>query len=119
MRINRYLESLRGNLNRVSRAEIDCFRAYDMAIRYNLPYPLMVEKSSEPLHECCEVFSRVGIAKFGYAFPCTSTTDDLALAYKNGYTIVGTCLVQSLLSEDEWHTSCKYVLIMGKRRVSK
>lgn len=122
MRKNRYYESMRGNLQNVPMGELAGFRMYNESILIqeklgkDLPYPLMIEVFGGHLYETLQSLNNAKIDKFIYAFPSTSTTDDIALLYQLGYRICGVVDIQELLGDFCYKTCCKKGLIIRKGR---
>lgn len=119
MRKIKFFEEMRGHLNDVSAAELNAFKGYKLSHELNLDYPLIVDMYGDAIVSCAMLYSKLGIAKFYFAYPSTATSDYLALLYNHCYSIIGVIPTKVLLGEESWHTACKYILVIGKRRGPK
>ena len=119
MKRNSYFESLSDNLDKLDCLSVECFKAYQLALKYNLSYPIFVQDLRGPLINHCLIFSRAGIAKIGYA-TSSIKTDDLAFIYEKGFTVVGIAHANEVLPYEEARKmTCHYILIIGKRKTRK
>lgn len=120
MRKNSYYESMRGQLNEVSKGDLLGFRAYNSTcdLKVSVNYPIIFELfgGSDGVKGIVESFNRAHIDKFIYAFPSTSATDDIAILYLLGYRICDVVDIKELLGQDSYKTCCHRGLVFKKAR---
>ena len=115
MRKITYFENMRGHLNNVTREELEAFRAYDNARKYNLEYPILSDMMFSHAGRVGEVFTSARVGKFIFATASTNSVDCMAQFFSYGYKVVDVIDLNKLLGDASYVTCCKYGLLMGRK----
>jgi hypothetical protein len=115
MRRITYFENMRGHLNQVSPAELEAFRGYDKARKYNLDYPILSDMLFSHAVKVAEIYTSARIGKFIFATASTNSVDCMAEFFLGGYKIVDVLSMEQLLGNDSYITCCKYGLLIGRK----
>lgn len=115
MRRITYFENMRGNLNKVTREELEAFKGYENARKYNLEYPILSDMMFAHAGRVGEVYTSARVGKFIFATASTNSVDCLAQFFSHGYKVVDVISIEKLLGDSSYLTCCKYGLVMGRK----
>ena len=115
MRKITYFENMRGHLNNVTREELEAFRAYDTARKYNLEYPILNDMMFSHAGRVGEIFTSAHVGKFIFATASTNAVDNIAQFFSYGYKVLDIVSIEKLLGDNNYITCCKFGLVMGRR----
>lgn len=113
-RIN-YFENMKGHLNQVSREELEAFKGYENARKYNLECPILNDLLFADAGKVAEIYTSARVGKFIYATATTSAVESIALMFLHGYKIVDVVDMKQFLGGDNYITACKYGLVIGRK----
>ena len=115
MRRITYFENMRGHLNQVSREELEAFKGYETARKYNLEYPILSDMLFAHAGRVGEIYTSARIGKFIFATASTNSVDCIAQFFSHGYKVVDVVDMNQLLGDASYITCCKYGLLMGRK----
>lgn len=115
MRKINYFENMRGKLNQVSREELEAFKGYENARKYNLEYPILSDMMFAHAGIVGKIYTSARVGKFIFATASTNSVDCLAQFFSYGYKVVGVVNIEKLLGDNSYLTCCKFGLVMGRR----
>ena len=115
MRRISYFENMRGHLNQVSREELEAFKGYENARKYNLEYPVLNDLMFANAGKVAEIYTSAHIGKFVFATASTNAVENMARFFSQGYKIVDVIDMNQWLGDASYLTACKFGLLMGRK----
>ena len=115
MRRISYFENMRGHLNQVSREELEGFKGYDTARKYNLDYPILHDLLFANAGKVAEIYTSAHIGKFVYATATTGSVEAISQMFLHGYKIIDVIEMEKWCTNSYSLTVCKYGLLMGRK----
>ena len=115
MRRISYFENMRGRLNEVSREELEAFKWYDNARKYNLECPILNDLMFANAGRVAEIYTNARIGKFVFATASTNATENIARFFSHGYKIIDVVDMNKWLGDNSYLTACKFGLLIGRK----
>ena len=110
-----YFENMKGHFKEVTREELDAFRGYENARKYNLEYPLLNDLLFSNAGKVAEIYTSVRIGKFIFATASTGAVESLAQLFLHGYKIIDVINLENGIGDAHYLTACKYGLLIGRK----
>jgi hypothetical protein len=111
---NEFFENMKGHYNDYSIEELIASTSYEIANKYNLAYPTIVEITGNG-EKFAQVFQNAGVEEFVFAVASTNAVDVIAEFLKIGYSITGVVAMAGYLGEDNSYiTACESGLIFKR-----
>lgn len=117
MRKIQYFENLKGylNYNEISREQLEAYKGYDNARKYNLSMPLLTDAIFVHMGVLADVYSHAGVGKFIFAIKSDSTLKSIAQLFLSDYKICDVVDMRELLGDNCYITTAEMGLVISKK----